>query len=86
MESQITPHQIHKAKHLAHQWFDALWKEGHMSRKEAYKWLSEQMKIPVHECHFAAFDLGMCEAAGWIARHKVQQLRARAKHYAKERT
>jgi hypothetical protein len=76
--------QIRETKHVAHRWFDALWKEGYMARHEAYVWLADQMNIPLDECHFTAFDLGMCEAAIWIVRHKVQQLRAKAKHYARE--
>ena len=32
-----------------------------MSRKEAYKWLSDMLKIPLDECHIGMFDIKMCQ-------------------------
>lgn len=39
-----------KAAHAA---FDSLWKEGYMTRGEAYRWLAERLEIPFKECHIS---------------------------------
>lgn len=43
--------------------FEALWRNGKMSRTEAYIWLAAELNIPVDECHFGWFDICQCEAA-----------------------
>ncbi len=34
-----------------------------MERGNAYKWLADQMQIPVGECHFGWFDIAQCHKA-----------------------
>lgn len=34
-----------------------------MTRNGAYKWLSKEMNIPPHRCHFGMFDISQCEEA-----------------------
>ena len=44
-----------------HQIFDAFWKSNHMSRQNAYKWLSQQMRLPMSETHIAGFEMEQCQ-------------------------
>lgn len=75
MQSRITKQDIGRARRLAHSWFDCLWEEGLMTRDEAYAWLAEQLEITTEDCHFSAFDVGMCEAAIPIIEAKLAELR-----------
>lgn len=43
----------HAARIKAHEAFDALWKNGHMTRKEAYHRLRKAMEMTVDECHMS---------------------------------
>lgn len=52
--------ELRKAKNRAHANFDPLWKSGHMNRKQAYKWLAEQLNIERNQCHIGMFDVDMC--------------------------
>ena len=45
----------------AHRVFDAFWKARHMSRTQAYKWLSQQMRIPVKQTHIGGFEMDQCQ-------------------------
>jgi ssDNA-binding Zn-finger/Zn-ribbon topoisomerase 1 len=48
------------ARIRAHDVFDRIWKEGHMSRKNAYMWLAKAMKRDV--VHIGSMDVDECEA------------------------
>ena len=47
-------------RNRGHQEFDPLWKDGPQkyfsSRKEAYDWLSQKMKLPIELTHFGMFN------------------------------
>jgi len=45
--------QVHKA-------FDRKWKNGEMSRKEAYGWMRRSMRMSEDEAHIANFDEDKC--------------------------
>lgn len=51
-----------QARIRAHAAFDRLWKDGGMSRREAYSWMRRAMGVPGRECHISMFDLSQCEA------------------------
>ena len=53
--------ELRAMKSKAHKAFDPLWKEGYMSRREAYTWLSEVLDISSDECHIGMFDVPRCE-------------------------
>ena len=53
--------ELRMAKMEAHEWFDAVWKEGYMSRSKAYKWLSKELKLAEDKCHIGMFDLKTCK-------------------------
>ena len=44
-----------------HRIFDAFWKSRHMSRHNAYKWLSQQMRLPIEETHIGGFEMDQCQ-------------------------
>ena len=50
-----------EARVRAHQVFDELWKEGEMTRPEAYAWLCSVMNKTEDEGHIACFDIEECE-------------------------
>jgi hypothetical protein len=52
--------ELRSAKKMAHAAFDPLWREGGMTRTEAYAWLSKELGIPSEECHVGMFDVEMC--------------------------
>ena len=66
--------ELRKAKKEAHRYFDALWKAQakqtppnyspqkwrRKCRSNAYKWLSEQLQVPVQFCHIGMFDVEYC--------------------------
>lgn len=51
---------LRRAKRAAHEAFDPLWKNRHMRRNAAYKWLAERLGIPPGFCHIGAFDEAEC--------------------------
>ena len=53
--------ELRRAKMAAHAAFDPLWKSGQMTRKEAYKRLSEKMGLTPNETHIGMFDVEQCK-------------------------
>lgn len=53
--------RLRTLKAEAHKQFDPIWKSGLMNRREAYKWLSSMLDIPLDECHIGMFDVKMCQ-------------------------
>ena len=58
--------ELRIAKKLAHEKFDPLWRNGYMTRHEAYKWLSDKLGIPAEYTHIGMFNVDTC--------HKVVSL------------
>lgn len=52
--------ELRKWKKWAHNSFDRLWKSRKMSRRGAYKWLSDQINKPVSETHIGMFSVEDC--------------------------
>ena len=52
---------LRAAKSSAHAAFDPLWREGSMTRKQAYAWLADQLGTQRTECHIGMFDLQTCQ-------------------------
>ncbi|EBX2183603.1 hypothetical protein E1A40_08815 [Salmonella enterica subsp. enterica serovar Aba] len=52
--------------------FESLWRNGDMTRSEAYAWLAQQLGIPLQECHFGWFDIRQCERAKQICQGAAQ--------------
>ncbi|WP_418131431.1 zinc-finger-containing protein [Variovorax sp. 278MFTsu5.1] len=53
--------ELRALKSRAHARFDPLWKQGGMSRSEAYAWAAEALAIPQNEMHIGMFDGARCE-------------------------
>lgn len=51
---------LRAARKLAHQEFDKLWKDGLMSRHEAYAWLQQQTGLSKDECHMGLMNVEQC--------------------------
>ena len=58
---RVANERLRTLKMEAHRQFDPIWKSGLMSRKEAYKWLSTMLNIPIEDCHIGMFDIKMCQ-------------------------
>jgi hypothetical protein len=54
--------ELRRAKTAAHAAFDPIWRTGPLKRREAYVWLSQQLRIPFKDCHIGMFDLDQCRA------------------------
>ena len=48
--------ETRKARSLAHQDFDKIWKDGLLSRSEAYEVLSTHMNLPPEKTHIGMFS------------------------------
>lgn len=53
--------ELRKWKMRAHDAFDPIWKSRKMSRKKAYSWLAEKLKLPEEKTHIGMFDVDMCK-------------------------
>ena len=45
----------------AHKAFDGLWKNGKMTRLDAYRWMREKMDLKRWQAHIAMFDEEKCK-------------------------
>lgn len=50
-----------KARMRAHDAFDQLWKDKHMSRTQAYEWMQEAMEMSEDEAHIGRFTEEQCD-------------------------
>lgn len=48
-------------RRAAHEAFDRLWKEGGMSRNEAYRWLGKALLLTSGQAHIARFTESQCD-------------------------
>jgi hypothetical protein len=70
------------ARSKAHDSFDAIWKQGILSRKRAYSWLSKQMGTTPELTHIGMFDIEACQRVCEISDAFVREnLQDRSKAY-----
>lgn len=55
--------ELRQYKKVTHSWFDRIWKEQHMSRTEAYDWLSDELELPRDMTHIGWFNITTCKKA-----------------------
>ncbi len=48
-------------KKEAHKYFDIIWKEKHLTRKESYQHLSNHLKLPIYYTHIGMFSVDTCK-------------------------
>lgn len=59
--------EMRKMKMKCHDLFDRLWSTP-QQRHKCYKWLANELNIPVEDCHFGYFDLETLKMAYEILR------------------
>lgn len=62
---------LRTARKVAHNIFDLLWKQKHMTRNESYKWMREIIKALPEDCHIGEMDLKMCNMVYIVAMKKL---------------
>lgn len=65
---------LRKHKKLAHEKFDALWKNGGMSRSDAYSWLSKMLETEPDFTHIGMFNKEQCLDTFYISEAKFELL------------
>lgn len=53
--------ELRQHRSLCHTVFDPMWRNGSMTRSEAYSWLSTNLNIPKNKCHIAMFNTAQCD-------------------------
>jgi hypothetical protein len=54
----------------AHVNFDPLWRSKRGGRTSGYKWLADQLSIPVDECHIGSMNVEQCNLVVQVCRAK----------------
>ena len=55
--------ELRGLRQRTHHLFDPMWRDGKMSRTEAYDWLARKMNIDKKKCHVAMFSKQQCKQA-----------------------
>lgn len=53
--------ELRRARSIAHNAFDPIWRSRLMSRTKAYKWLAHALNIDHGVCHIGMFDAATCK-------------------------
>lgn len=61
-----------RARREAHAAFDPLWRDGHMTRPEAYQWLAAQMQLTTDDCHIGLFGVEQCNLVIQLATARME--------------
>lgn len=59
----------------AHQSFDTLWRQGLMTRTDAYEWLASALRLKPDECHISMLSDSDLQKTEILSEGKVFQLR-----------
>lgn len=73
---------LRELRNKAHHSFDLLYKNGYMTKGEAYMWLSQKLCIPLSETHIGRFGDYYCEAVIRESR-KYMESRSKVRRIAK---
>ena len=65
--------ELRRKRILAHKLFDQIWKQGIMSRNQAYVWLSAKLCLPADQTHIALSGEYLCEQVSIESRKVLQQ-------------
>jgi zinc-finger-containing domain len=55
-EAPLVSRETHEARKAAHAAFDTIWKDGMMTRGQAYKALQKKLGMTSEECHMKLMD------------------------------
>lgn len=56
----VANRRLRKLRNSCHNSFDKIWKDKHLTRSQAYKWLAAELNISPEQCHIAMFDEQIC--------------------------
>jgi hypothetical protein len=65
--------ETHFARRNAHEAFDPIWKQGKLSRSEAYKRLARVLQMTRKECHIKKMDADTARRVPSVARQIARQ-------------
>lgn len=63
------------ARKEAHRHFDRLWREGHMTRSDAYAWLAFKMEMPMDDAHMGMMTDAECRKVVQLSKDRLQIFR-----------
>lgn len=66
--------EIRQARKQCKSPFESLYKSGRLTRSEAYERLAEKLGIEKEQCHFAWFNVEMCQKAEKAARQIFMEI------------
>lgn len=66
--------ELRDLKIKAHDAFDRVWKDKDTSRRKAYAWLAEKLKVPPEYCHIGMFNENTCQKVIEICKNKTEDL------------
>ena len=67
--------ELRECKKEAHKYFDVIWKENHLTRSEAYKYLSEHLGINTEYTHIGMFGVETCKKVVEWSKQMLNDLR-----------
>jgi hypothetical protein len=59
-------------KKEAHRYFDPIWKSSLKSRRSAYKWLSQKLKLPGTYTHIGMFGVETCKKVVELCKKELE--------------
>jgi hypothetical protein len=65
---------LRQQRQEAHKYFDAIWLQGQVDRKQLYCELAEYLEIPFKYCHIAMFSIATCQKVVVWAKKKLNYL------------
>lgn len=74
-KGRVANKELRIAKCGAHEQFDKIWQNKLMSRKNAYKWLSEQLNIPAEYTHIGMFSIDTCRIVEKISKQFLEKIK-----------
>lgn len=74
-KGRLANEELRKRKIEAHFYFDQIYKRGIMKRKEAYKWLSEQLGLPYKYTHIGMFNAETCKKVVSVSKKYLLTMR-----------
>lgn len=74
-KGRLANEYLRRCKIEAHLYFDQIYKRGIMKRKEAYKWLSEQLGLPPEFTHIGMFNPETCAKVVDVSKKLLKTMR-----------
>lgn len=84
-EKPLADKPTREARVRAHNVFDIIWQEEHMTRTEAYEWLRQELKLPTTP-HMATMSAAEAGKVAELALKKLNQCRTKRDHHLRERS